>query len=310
MHKTRTIFIGALLCASLLSLGLRAQSLPNMDLELWTDYGNYENPDGGWATANPIVNLLPGVIPETTTKSTDAHGGSYSARMESKNWPIANILITGTLANGVFDAQSTNPATALKRGSPFTARPDAFRGWYKYSPVSGDSCAVYAWLTKWNGSARDTVGIALLANYSQAVSAWTAFDLPFVYKSAATPDSISIVCASSFAGQSLAGQVGSTLWVDDLELGYATGLVDVLSPEFRVTTYPVPAQDRVTFRLDRPAKAGTHIRVYSALGAWVATVAVAGEEASIPVAGLAAGSYHYILADATTKLASGTFQVQ
>jgi hypothetical protein len=300
------LFIFALMA----SLSAGAQALPNMDLELWTNAGNYEQPNGLWATANPIVNLLPGVIPATTTKSSDAHGGSFSARMESKNWPIANILITGTLANGIFDAQSTNPATALKRGTPFTARPTSFRGWYKYSPVNGDSCAVYAWLTKWNGAARDTIGIALLANYSQAVSAWTAFDLPFVYRSAAAPDSISIVCASSFAGQSLAGQVGSTLWVDDLEIVFATGLVDVLSPEYRVVSYPVPASERVHFRLDRPAKAGTSIQVYSAMGALVAKAPVVGDAASVSVLGLSAGTYHYLITDSQTALASGTFQVQ
>jgi hypothetical protein len=293
-----------------IGLSVDAQSLPNMDLELWTNAGNYEQPNGLWATANPIVNLLPAVIPATTTKSSDAHGGSFSARMESKNWPIANILITGTLANGIFDAQSTNPATALKRGTPFTARPTAFRGWYKYSPVNGDSCAVYAWLTKWNGAARDTVGIALLANYSQAVSAWTAFDLPFDYRSADTPDSISIVCASSYAGQSLAGQVGSTLWVDDLEIVFATGLVDVLSPEYRVTCYPVPATERVHFRLDRPAKVGTRIQVYSAMGARIAETPVLGDGGSVSVSDLAAGTYHYLITDSQTALASGTFQVQ
>lgn len=310
MQMINTKKVSVLACALLMGMGLRAQSLPNMDLEQWTNHGNYENPNGLWATANPIVNLLPGVIPATTTKSTDAHGGMYSARMESKNWPIANILITGTLANGIFDAQSTNPATALKRGTPFTARPTAFKGWYKYAPVAGDSCAVYAWLSKWNGSGRDTVGIAILEDATLAVSNWTQFDLPFVYKSADAPDSISIVFASSSAGQSLAGQVGSTLWADDMELAYATGLVDVLAPEFRVTTYPVPAHDRIHFRLDRPAKAGTHLRVYTTLGAWVATVPVTGEEASFSLGGLAAGSYHYVLSDATTSLASGTFQIQ
>lgn len=302
--------LGVLAGALLLGLGLRAQSLPNMDLEAWTNYGNYENPDGAWATANPIVNLLPGVIPKTTYKDPSAHGGQYCARMESRNWPVANILITGTLANGIFDANSTSPATALKRGSPFTARPTAFKGWYKYAPVAGDSCAVYAWLSKWNGSGRDTIGIALLENSNVAISSWTQFDLPFVYHSADAPDSISIVFASSEAGQSLAGQVGSTLWADDMELAYANGLVDVLAPEYGVTTYPMPARDHINFRLDHPAKSGTTLTVYSTAGVRVAQVRVAGEEASLDLGGLAAGTYHYLLADRTTNLASGSFQVQ
>ena len=288
------------------SQAIVAQTLPNMDLEQWTNHTYYDQPAGGvWATANAIVDLLPAVIPPTTTKSTDAHGGQYSAKMESKIWPVANILMSGTLATGVFNNQSSTTGNALKRGTPYTARPTTFSGWYKYTSVAQDSCILYAWLTKWNGSARDTVGIALMKEYN-TVSTWTEFVLPFVYHSNDTPDSISSVFTSSANGENLQGQAGSSLWVDDLALTTATGLQEVWMPENHVAIGPNPAHDNVHFHFEKAVKEGD-IQLFDASGKIVKVISVKGQDLDVHVSDLASGSYHLLLKEKGTATYSGKF---
>lgn len=290
---------------SLGSLVANAQTIPNLGLEQWTNHTYYDQPDGVWATANSIVDLWPSLIPPTTIKSTDAHTGVYSAKMESKIWPGANILMSGTLATGVFNNQSSNPGNALKRGTPYTQRPTEFGGWYKTNSVQGDSMIFYAWLTKWNGSARDTVGIALHKEYN-TIANWTEFNLPFDYKSNDTPDSISIVFTSSAGGENLQGQPGNALWVDDITLTTATGIKEVLMPENRITVGPNPAIEWITMHFEKPVRSG-QVSVYDAMGQLVLSQKVTGNAETLNLTGLTAGTYHYLLQEGETATCSGKF---
>lgn len=287
------------------AMAVNAQTLPNLGLEQWTNHTYYDQPDGVWATANSIVDLLPSVIPPTTTKSTDAHGGMYSAKMESKIWPVANILMSGTLATGVFNNQSSNPGTALKRGTPYTDRPSEFGGWYKSTSVQGDSMIFYAWLTKWNGTARDTVGIALHKEYN-TVASWTEFTLPFTYMSNDAPDSISIVFTSSAGGEALQGQPGNSLWVDDIYLTTSTGVMEVIMPENSVKLGPNPAQDWVSFHFEKPVRSGS-IQIFDAFGKQLRNEKLSGSSKTIQLSDLPVGSYHYLLMEGQTATCSGKF---
>ena len=309
MYSMRKYLLGFALLG-IGSLSINAQTtIPNMDLEQWTNHTYYDQPAGGyWATANTIVDLLPAIIPPTTTKSTDAHGGQYSARMESKNWPVANILMSGTLATGIFDNQTSSTADALKLGMPFTGRPANFAGWYKYTSVQQDSAALYALLTKWNGTARDTIGFAARFEKS-TVSSWTEFILPFDYHSMDTPDSISIVFTSSADGQNLAGQVGSTLWVDDISFTTATGMTQVLMPENHVSIIPNPVMDVARFKFAKSIEEGT-LQLFDNTGKLAKTIQVNGENASANVSEMAAGVYHMILTENNTATFSSKFVKQ
>lgn len=193
--------------------------IPVGDFEDWTQapFTSFEEPTGGWWTSLNALSGLGG--PVTVAKTTDAHSGTYAAKLTTQQW--GTLTIPGLLVSGAFDLQSS---TFLVQGQPFTQTPTAFRGWFKFGPVAGDSAGIAALLLKWNTSAqrRDTLAIAALS-VTSAASAWTFFDLPFVYsQQGQAPDSILVALVSSGDGQNFNGQVGSTLWIDDLELDYTT----------------------------------------------------------------------------------------
>jgi hypothetical protein len=219
--------------------------LPNMDFENW--YQNHYNPifpnnfywepnsDGNWDiwetgnSASKTVNIFP------TERTEDAVSGTYAVRMETKNifgQPAAGNIFTGHFVANMFDSQALF-------GVPFTGTPDAFRGYYKYTPgnISGapDTCAIYAILSKWNGSQRIEIAKAELYQH-QTVAEYTYFDLMFEYYNSDIPDTISIVLTSSKLGDQFVGGIGSTLYADNLSLFYDLSSVDNknIEPEIKI----------------------------------------------------------------------------
>ena len=287
---------------------LSAQTtLPNMDLESWTDHGNYEEPSGGvWTTANKIVDLLPLVLSPTTNKTTDAQSGTYAAKIETKT--AFGSLAAGVLATGTFDATATPPDN-LQMGMPFTGRPSTFTGYFKYTSVSGDSCDIYAILSKWNGSGRDVVGEARYPRIDYSVTTYTAFDTPFTYYSADIPDTISLVFSSSAGGATFAGQVGSTLLVDNIGFDYATGIDDAVSTELAVKVYPNPSSGIVNLSFSK-VMTNANVEVFDLQGRMVLTNSINGKHIQLEVSSLPSGIYHYQVKEGTSGLASGNFLKQ
>ncbi len=205
------------------------QQIPSGDFENWTTPpgAQYQEPTGGWwTTLNALRSLT---APVTVEKSTDAHSGTYSAKLTTATW--GTLLLPGLLVSGVFDIQ--NPRFLLQ-GQPFTDRPDAFQGWYKYVPVNGDSAGIAALLTHWNAGAnrRDTLATAAVV-VTGTQSSWTSFDLPFIYLQSGTPDSIIVALVASGDGQNFNGQAGSTLWIDDLSFEYITARPEETAMQLR-----------------------------------------------------------------------------
>ncbi len=199
--------------------------LPNMSFENWTEFPKYRvpSPIGIWATPNKVADLLYFLDPPavTVTRSIDAYSGQYAAKIETI-FPEDFLLVTGTVATGIFEPDLQNQLESLKQGVPFTSKPIALKGYYKYLPKENDSCDIYAELTRWNSISlkRDTIAEAILIENNIAVEAWTEFHLPFTYFSAEEPDSLTIIFASSAEGDSFIGAVGSAIYVDDISLVY------------------------------------------------------------------------------------------
>src|SRR6185436_17888720 len=146
MKKSALFFILAIVSA----LPLLSQVIPNGDMEAWTASTSYDEPTG-WGTPNPFI---PGVI--IVSKSTDAHGGSFAARLESQNLGI--VVVPGVMGTG-----SVNPlAFNIEGGFPVSTAYETFTGYYKFYPQGTDSCWIFALFTKWNSttSSRDTVAFA------------------------------------------------------------------------------------------------------------------------------------------------------
>jgi hypothetical protein len=202
-------------------------SVQNLDFESWTlsSSGRFEDPSPSttWATPNYAMDLIFGNLSTSIVqKSSDAHSGSFSALMKSRN--IVGNFVGATLFTGKLDASTPfSPVPLL--GIPFTGRPVAISGWRKYSPVGGDSSSMYARLTKWNSNTntRETIAFKEIRDYG-SIGTWTKFDLLLDYSSNSTPDSIIIVFSASAGAEQNNGEVGSSLWIDDVNIEYPTGV--------------------------------------------------------------------------------------
>lgn len=244
--------IKKLLFLSLFTSNAFAQTtIPNLDFESWvlSASSKYEDPTPAtiWATPNFAMDLIFG-NPSTSLvqKSTDAHGGSYAALMKSRD--ILNNFAGATLFTGFLN--TTNPLSPVAfLGKPFTGRPIAMKGWYKYTSVSGDSSSIYIKLTKWNTStnSRDVVGFVEQRDYT-SVAAYTPFTLTINYSSTAIPDSVTIVFSASAGAEQGVGQEGSSLWIDDVVLDYGANSVNEVENTTDIQYFPNPFSTRLSMQ--------------------------------------------------------------
>lgn len=178
-----------------------------------------------------------------TTLSTGFFG-------EKLGMPIA----AGNLFMGTFDTGNalSNALKATQFGLPFEHVPTYLTGYYKFKagsefkelgkPVPGkkDQCDIYALfyetddkLTTLDGTNAFThpnlVSVARIANQKET-DEWTQFYLPFITKPGKSVDkdklkagkyNVAIVFSSSLEGDRFNGAVGSTLYIDEVELIYA-----------------------------------------------------------------------------------------
>ncbi len=221
-----------------------AAQIHNMNFDSWSNGDKYFPNDGGyaiWDSANST-----GIV-KTTTPSDDAVKGK-AARLESmyKFMFAAGNIFTGDFIKAVI---SGGVGATLDWGTPFTARPLALRGYYKYSPKTidyasnkyadmkgqTDQCQILACLTDWaapfqvNTATEKFVdfendpGIIAFAqfNTSEASSEYVQFTLPLVYRSnSRIPSYLIIAGASSRYGDYFTGGKGSILFLDEFEFIY------------------------------------------------------------------------------------------
>lgn len=177
-----------------------------------------------------------------TTRDTGSFGASVKMPIAAGNLFIGSF----DLANALKDAPK-----ATTFGFQFYKHPEILKGYYKYKagsvyseggkPVSGkkDKCDIYAILYEADNnsfmldgsnslSSDKLVSVARLSQEKIIESdTWTEFELPFVLKPGKSIDDqklregkykLSIVLSSSIDGAYFKGAVGSTLYVDELEL--------------------------------------------------------------------------------------------
>jgi len=217
------------------------EQLPNLDFDSWSDNDRYPNPAGinVWDSANSSGAAV------TTSPSSDSVEG-YAARLESVT--AFGMMAAGNIFTGQF-AGLAGLGAELDWGAPFSSRPIALRGYYKYSPVvidkakdpytdkigTMDECQILAFLTDWDKQFRvntnkkqfvdldNDPGIIALGqiNSSKADSEYVKFTLPLIYRdNSRIPTYIVIAGASSRYGDYFTGGIGSVLLIDEFELIY------------------------------------------------------------------------------------------
>jgi len=319
--KKATFTLTLLLAGVTLATKAQQPALTNGNLETWTQFNgtneSYWEPGSGnnrlshfLRTLNELADL-PGPLagPATCFRETNAgnvHGGTYSAKLVSN--VLGAFFLPGFLGTG--DVNISNQTIYL--GRQFNGRPDKFRGWYKYSPVNGDSAEFRVWLTRYDALNQQSI---LVGEGSQkiktAVSNFTQFDITINYLDAGAPDTVVIFCTAS-AGYNLAnllsssGQAGSTLWADDLEFVYPASIENNSLMNDKVQVYPSIVQDIINIHTtDIPEN--LKLRVYDMNGKEIFTERMNGNHHVMQVSSLEAGSYIILVQDNFKLYARHTF---
>ncbi|RFP65236.1 T9SS C-terminal target domain-containing protein [Hymenobacter lapidiphilus] len=232
-----------LVAAAGLPLLARAQApapLPNGNLETWAPRKGVEAP-ASWLTIDDALaseNIPPILFPRTVTKSSDAHGGSFAAQLQSQSAPLRNgtavrlpvlkglpqrvLARRAAAADDAFDLpalllQGSITANGDLVGIPYTGRPSRMQFWYKLTgpAAKADSAIAGVLLT------RRFSPIAEVIEVLAPQSTYTLMDMPITYLSNQTPDTLQMAFASTTAE---AAGTGSRLFIDDVQLvGTVTG---------------------------------------------------------------------------------------
>lgn len=230
-----------LFSVSALSLSLFSQGLipvPNNDFESWINYGGYENPEF-WDTPNEETTAIPVFGTTVVERSTDCQSGLLSARLETKTITLIGE-IPGVVTLGELGINLSTLSYTLEGGIPINDKPHYLRGFYKYLPKGGDSCAIGIGLMHWNGTHRDSVGYGVFSTHAASVD-WAPFAAVIEYEGSDLPDTMNILAISSAMDAPTAGTV---LFVDGLWLDYAV-TVDEDNPGAGIEAYV----DRETKRI-------------------------------------------------------------
>lgn len=302
-----------MLCALSLLMGkLMAQRevLPDGKFEYWKTeklynseetYDDLANPF--WKSLNMLATLPPDMFtgPVTLFKDKGRSGATddYAPKMVSnflKFGQDKEIFLPGVVGamTVLIDEQSA------KFGRPFVSRPKAIKGYMKYTPVNGDSASIFVEIYKYNQTAgkRQIIG-RVEQKYKQSVADWTAFELPIRYNSDMTPDSITVLFVSS-AGYNFddlfacKGQIGSTLWVDDVEFVYEGSAIENNSVLTASTIYPNPSANGM-FTLN--VKKACKMEVFSVTGQFLMQSALRAGENSVDLSRCLPGIYSIRLSD-------------
>ncbi|MGB1206210.1 MAG: PCMD domain-containing protein [Chitinophagales bacterium] len=231
---------------------LTAQSeYENKDFEEWTydTAGEYYEPNGYWATINPISKLGP-FAPVTTFRETeDVYSGTYAVKLVTGTF--GTLPVAGTLATGYFDSSVLIPTNALKIGVPFTEKPIKISGYYKYLPENGDSAVIVSRLSKYIDGEQVILAEAGFL-IEETVNEYTYFEAEYEYFSSEMPDSMMTIFTSSAGAADFVAAEGSTLYIDEIALEYNTGVKDFLMPDVDVNIFPNPAQNKIQLALRQP----------------------------------------------------------
>jgi len=220
-----------LLYSALLLIGLllgitcpgSAQAIPNNSFDTWATRGTIEAPTN-WLTSDDILSFInqqgQGAFNTgTVTKSTDAHGGTFAAKLTTITTPATttNIaILPGLLVLGNKTGVLTFRGLPLG-GSPYPTRPTQFNFYYKLSGPATDSASALVYFTNTINGAPNLVGYGF-QYLRPTTGGYAAISVPIQYDpaSSAAPDSVHFQFSSGDAGVLTAG---TTLLIDDITLG-------------------------------------------------------------------------------------------
>lgn len=219
-----------------------APLIPNLGFETWTMgsdgktwFPNQVAEYTMWATGNEGVTMMVVNKPSNSEPVTDAVKGK-AAKLTTIKVPLVNCA-AGNLFVGTYKTNLQDPRKSAVMGQPYTGRPTHLRGYYKYRGgeinLSGktsehkdeigkpDQFNIYIRLEDRSGGGDPVVIASADLRGAATVSEYTAFDLELNYNyDDRKPTHLVLVATSSLYGDDFVGHEGSTLYVDEFELGF------------------------------------------------------------------------------------------
>lgn len=229
------------------------QAIPNLNFNDWYQDGSAWYPGANsatriWDTANGGTASF-GCVP-TTPETSDVVSGK-AARLESTT--VTVVVITKFAAGNIYIGDFVGVSgvgAELDWGYPYSARPMALHGYYKYMPktinytddpytgMQGemDSCSIKMYLLDWSAKFRintskkiflqdDDPSIIAMCDLTSNVtnSSYVEFTLPLQYRDSRIPSYVVVVGAASRLGDYFTGGKGSTLLLDEFSLIFDAG---------------------------------------------------------------------------------------
>ena len=230
------------------------QTVPNLSLDDWYKDGkswypniNLDPENYFWDTGNKGSNAV-GEANPTSPETADVIRGK-AARMESKT--VAGVFAAGSFYTGAFNKVEGLNGASLYFGRPFTGRPTALAGYYKYNcgtidkakdPYKDligrpDTANIYmalfsGWSAPFLVNTNEGTFVDLTWNndnllafgeirQGQTIKEYTRFRIDLQYRDETTKPTYALIVASaSVFGDYFTGSTSSVLLVDELELIY------------------------------------------------------------------------------------------
>ncbi len=288
------------------------QYIPNAGFETWgTSVGEDIQPTG-WISYNVFTSALidPGNTNPTSVfqaGAPDNFQGTYSAKITTVDL-VTNPSATTIPTRGSFLTVGSISFTApyLYAGYQFTSRPTTFTYEAKYTPVGSDSAFTLVYLTKWNGTSRDTVA-AGYDLFPTALSTYQARTINLIFDatlSGVLPDTAQVFFSSSSVYNS---QIGSALYVDALGFSGYNG-INESAQNNGVDVYPNPSTTITNF--DVVSEEAYEVIVNDMTGREVSRLMISNKNAKLNSYLMAEGIYSYsIISNNNEVLSRGKFAI-
>lgn len=261
---------------------------PNIDFENWETLdgpisNQYEEPSD-WSSSNECTAL---VNQFAVTKSTDAHSGTYSVRMETFA-AFGNVKANGIITTAQMICLAAGGGQ--EGGIDYTTEfPDSLVGWYKYAPANSDSA--YTQIMFLENNDLDTACFTRLDLH--AAADWTRFSVPLCPEvSMGSAEKLSLFFSSSWGdGAQGEAEVGSVLFIDDIEFVNAPQGIDEAESANTWGVYPNPVQGELNVQVLKGQEA--NIEILDVTGKLVKKERIGEDNHQIDVNQLVTGIYLY-----------------
>lgn len=243
----KTYFLFSIFIFTFLANSNIYSQLMNASFEDWNDLGpNF------WTTSN-VPGYFVGI-----TKSSDAHSGSSSAKIE-----LISYL------NFPYPSSLTSINDDNSYGHPVSAKYTSLTGYLKSDFKSSGIMVISVYMADENDNYLGFGGISVNKDYSS----WTEFNIPIEYALDSTPKNCYVqFLISDSADTPDANSIGSYVLVDDLSLGNITSVEtnEKISDDFLLyQNYPNPFNPSTIVSFSNPEKSKIKIEIYNAIGQFI-----------------------------------------